>query len=200
MSLRVALFGGAFDPPHFGHTLIINTLLNSGLIDHVWVLPSGARNDKQYHTSEIHRIRMVELMVQEFFKDGRVIVSSADQLHSDPTRGTIDLLTELRRDFPHHDFSFVIGNELLSNLPGWRDPERLKREASFLALPRAGVAKVQNPVGFRVQNIVIDNQLGVSISSTVLRSFCASGLSIEGLVPSSVAQYILLQKLYRRNE
>ena len=45
--INVALYGGAFDPPHLGHLSIINELQNIEFIQEVWLLPSGDREDKK---------------------------------------------------------------------------------------------------------------------------------------------------------
>lgn len=45
--INVALYGGAFDPPHLGHLSIINELQSIEFIQEVWLLPSGDRDDKK---------------------------------------------------------------------------------------------------------------------------------------------------------
>ncbi len=47
MPKEIAIFGGAFDPPHNGHIQIINKLKEAKEFDEIWILPSGDRNDKK---------------------------------------------------------------------------------------------------------------------------------------------------------
>lgn len=44
---KVALYGGAFDPPHKGHISIIENLASMAFINEIWLLPSGDRSDKK---------------------------------------------------------------------------------------------------------------------------------------------------------
>ena len=44
---QVALYGGAFDPPHKSHIQIVKSLIRIPFIDQVWLLPSGERDDKK---------------------------------------------------------------------------------------------------------------------------------------------------------
>ena len=64
----IYIFGWAFDPPHVGHTAIVKSLLAKREVDKLIIIPSSARNDKQYHVSDEHRLAMLEIFVDEIEK------------------------------------------------------------------------------------------------------------------------------------
>ena len=69
----IYIFGGAFDPPHVGHTAIVKSILAKKHPKKIIVIPSSARNDKNYATSDVHRLAMLNIFVS-VIDDERVIV------------------------------------------------------------------------------------------------------------------------------
>lgn len=60
---RIALYGGAFDPPHRGHLSIIANLCSLTFVDEIWVLPSGDRNDKRLLLSMSERFDLLRKLL-----------------------------------------------------------------------------------------------------------------------------------------
>lgn len=61
----IYILGGAFDPPHAGHSAIIRSVLHYKDPTQIIILPSGERNDKDYHVSNEHRLAMLDIFVSE---------------------------------------------------------------------------------------------------------------------------------------
>ena len=59
----IYIFGGAFDPPHVGHTAIVKTILAKKHPEKIIILPSSERDDKKYHVSDDHRLAMLDIFV-----------------------------------------------------------------------------------------------------------------------------------------
>ena len=66
---KIALYGGAFSPPHLGHASVIEAILRLFPCDEIWVMPSADRHDKIVSASGEHRIKMLELMITELFPE-----------------------------------------------------------------------------------------------------------------------------------
>ena len=62
--MKIAVFGSAFDPPHIGHDLIVNTLLGNQLVDEVWLLPAKCHASGKSLVSEHHRLAMLKLVTR----------------------------------------------------------------------------------------------------------------------------------------
>ena len=194
---RIAVFGGSFDPPHIGHMYNIQTVLNSGLVDGVWVVPADdGRYDKSPKASATHRKKMVALALSDFFPgDNRVSLNSI-QLDQELTGAyTIDLLDELEKRCPNNQFWFVIGTENIAQLPKWRSAERLMGEKKFLAVSRPGEDKVDQVPEY-VTLVGNENNQSANISSTTVRQLIKEGRKLDGIVCSKVRDYILSQELY----
>lgn len=193
---RVALVGGAFDPPHFGHSLRINELITCGLVDQVWVVPSGERPDKAYHAPTHHRRALVKLFVQELFGDEPTVHVEWCELQGEvPAIGTAHLLAHLQRLHPKREFLFSIGEELVENLPHWIAAEQLRQRAKFIVHDRPGLSGGNAP-GFQLVRLRNPYRVSISLSSTTLRTMLREGRSIAGLAPASVVRYISQHRLY----
>ncbi len=184
---RVAIYGGAFDPPHNGHLATIALLLNSGRVDEVLVVPSGQRPDKSGVSAAETRLAMTRRAVEESFShDTRVVVSD---LHVTGVAGyaTIDLVDYLARESGDScEYVVVIGDELLKDLPQWKEYERLRAEARFLVVRRPGEVAPNLPEGWRMEVLDAPDGVGVYVSSTVLRKLLQAGKSCAGLMPASI--------------
>jgi nicotinic acid mononucleotide adenylyltransferase len=61
----IYIFGAAFDPPHAGHSAIIRAILYHKTPEQIIIMPSGKRDDKNYHVSDEHRLAMLGIFVTE---------------------------------------------------------------------------------------------------------------------------------------
>lgn len=192
----IAVFGGAFDPPHVGHLGIISAILNASAADRVLLVPSGERADKTHSATTEHRLRMLEIFRNENFG-----TESAVAIEDGQARGqfsgsfTVELMSSLRQRYPKEKLAFVIGSDLIRDLPDWKDSERLKKEVSFLVVPRPEYS-LENPHGFMLS--VIDKHwiLPTAVSSTAVRSLLAAKKKTAGFLSPAVSQYILTHRLY----
>ena len=65
MSKKIVIYGGAFNPPHIGHAIAIENVLRLFPCDEIWVMPTADRHDKKIKVDGVHRVQMLNLMVQE---------------------------------------------------------------------------------------------------------------------------------------
>ncbi|MBN8548067.1 MAG: nicotinate-nicotinamide nucleotide adenylyltransferase [Deltaproteobacteria bacterium] len=193
---RIAVFGGAFDPPPVGHLSNASAVLNSNLVDQVWFVPTGDVRDKPATALSQHRIAMMEAFVAENFKNDSAVRLELSQIKS-PTPGsyTVDLMTRLREGNVGIEFLFVIGSELVRDLPSWKDAERLKKEVRFLVVPRPGTTLAQAP-GFQLTHIPEQFLLRSWASSTAVRELLGQKKRTAGFLTPAVLSYILQAGLY----
>jgi nicotinate-nucleotide adenylyltransferase len=192
---RLAIYGGAFDPIHNGHLATIAQLLASGHVDQVVVVPSGDRPDKKVTVSAADRLAMTRLAVEESFpNDPRVSVSD---IHATGRvgYGTVDLVDHFSK-MPDTVPSVVIGQELLPDLPSWKEISRLRTATSFIVIPRPGTVAPELPKDISASWLTTPYEAGVLVSSTTVRAMLAQGLSCVGLVPISVIAFCRSRGLY----
>jgi len=197
MKKHIALYGGSFDPPHLGHVGVINALLNAEGIDEIWIIPTGVRVDKEHNSPANDRKLMVSLMLSNIFGDELPVRLDTVQLEEKiPGSTTMELIDYLNEQHPNHKFSFVIGSDLINDIPKWKSAERLMRECSFLLVVRFGT-KVPEDLPEYITSIESTQLFHATLSSTLIRQFAKEGKCIAGLVPPSVLRHIEKKNLYR---
>ena len=175
---RVGVFGGSFDPPHIGHMWVISSLLNSGIVDEVLVVPSNRRSDRAIIAPAWSRVEMVERAVGQMFpNDERVSVSSIELDDSRPIEGTIELIDSLQELNGDAHYLVVIGADLIASLPQWKHQERLKK-LEFLVIPR-GRDKLEVTPYYNL--LMIDTPMQLPISASSVRKLLHEGALVGGL-------------------
>ena len=194
---NIAVFGGAFDPPHLGHATVISNILDSNLADEVWIVPVGDdRIDKPTRTPGPIRARMVEAMIAEVFAVDAPLKLDTVQLDGKlPGSYTIDLLDHFEARHPDLRFSFVIGQDNVVQLSSWRRWPGLCKRARFLVVPRPG-SDPEAPPPEGVSLVYVRGHISDASSSSV-RALVRSGQPLDGVVPLSVARIIRDSGLYR---
>lgn len=194
--LKIGLFGGAFDPPHIGHIIVINNLLIKNNVDEIWVIPTGVHRDKLLISEVNHRLNMLDLLFSEFFKNEKKVQLKDFQAREVSGVSTsIDLWDKVSEEFPSYEFYFIIGADLSDNLDTWHRGEELLEKAKFIAFNRPGF----NPKKTNKAISYVNNKWNIesNISSHCIRDLIKNDQPIHGLVPSSVEKYIYKNNLYQ---
>lgn len=176
--MRIALFGGSFDPPHLGHVLCALWARSVGAVDAVWVLPVV---DHPYGKDLIPFADRLDLC-RLAFADLPFVAVREDERRNAGGR-TITLLDLLEAEHPGARFCLVGGTDTQRDLGNWYRGADLLRRIEVLAIPRRGYD---------------DGHPGAlpAISSTLVRERIRSGGDLTGLVPAAVAARIAEAKLY----
>ncbi|PIY80668.1 MAG: nicotinate (nicotinamide) nucleotide adenylyltransferase [Candidatus Pacebacteria bacterium CG_4_10_14_0_8_um_filter_42_14] len=184
--MNIALFGGAFDPPHEGHHLVATTILKEHKVDEVWFLPAREHPFLKPLSSGKDRVAMLELILSPGLK------IETFELETDGISYTYKTLVALQEKYPDHNFSFVIGSDNLKSFDKWDEYEELVREFPFFVYPRPGF-----PMEPLFPNMTaLSDETMVTASSTEVRERLARGESISELVEPVVEDYIRRQALY----
>jgi nicotinate-nucleotide adenylyltransferase len=191
----IALFGGAFDPFHNGHVAAITHLLRDSRITKVVVVPSGDRPDKKDVSAACHRVAMAQSGIAEVFGDNPRVIVSDLQAGGAVGYATIDLVMHFESE-TSTPVAVVIGQELVVDLPHWKDAEKLRHKAQFLVLQRPGMEGMVVLPGWKLEVASPFGSSGVVVSSTELRQRLAAGLTCSDLLPARVLHYCKKHKLY----
>ena len=175
---EVAVYGGAFDPPHVGHEAVIKALIEDKPFREVWITPSGVRDDKVYSVDTSTRY----LLIKDFFNHIKPFSKNIKFCHIEinpnsnninfqkfsKISGTYELMEALSLIYENYKFYFVIGSDLLADLPKWNNADKLKKYVHFLVLKREGF-EIDVPEGFKIT--IIKHAKLPNISSSELRPF-----------------------------
>ncbi|GGH84880.1 nicotinate-nucleotide adenylyltransferase [Pullulanibacillus pueri] len=193
MVKRIGLFGGAFDPPHTGHLILAAEAAEAADLDEVWFLPSYIpphleRKHSQRISSAQSRIDMVRLSIEGESKFRLSLV----EYEREGKSYTYDTVAILKEQYPDHVFYFIIGGDMVNDLPQWYKFEELKTSVNFLATKRAGVPL--HPIeGMNIQ--YFDMPL-IEISSSMIRERYRTGKPWHYFLPVAVKNYIEENGLY----
>ena len=186
--MKIALFGGSFDPPHNAHKEACTNLLSDEDFDRIWLMPTYKHAFGKEMAPFHHRTAMCVLLSNSFH--GRVLVSEVERNLAGPgVNRTINTIKYLKAYHVHEDFTFVIGSDNLDQLNEWKDITGLKKEVPFLVLRRPGF---KDQPGWTFSKITLPD-----ISSTAIREGVSRGKAIAAQVPDSVREYIEQNSLYQ---
>ena len=194
--MRIGVFGGTFDPVHFGHLLPIESAAVKFGLGRVLYVPARLSPLKTLvPTDSRHRVAMLALAL-EGRPDWSICLSELDR---EPPSYTVDTLSQFVREHPADELWLLMGTDVLAGFARWRRPAeilQMARIAAFEREPFAGSAvSIPDMAGLRNRLEVFDAG-SVKISSTELRDDLERGGRAEGRVPRSVAEYITKHGLY----
>jgi nicotinate-nucleotide adenylyltransferase len=184
--MNIALLGGAFNPPHLGHLMIAQQILDFTGTDEVWFLPNFGQSPPKPVASVADRLAMTKLLTLSKTR------LSTLEIDNNLDGETIHLLPFLPKE---HNFSFIIGSDQLSTFHLWLDWEKLLEQMPFFVFPRYGYPN--EPLYKNMKVISHELLVGSNISSSKIRGRVKKGLPIDQFVPEKIAAYITEHKLYR---
>lgn len=202
--LRIAVFGGSFNPIHYGHLLVADDVAETLALDRVLFVPAGRPPHKaaQDLAPAADRLAMVELAVAGH---PRFAVSDLELRRPGPSY-TVETLRALESAGRLH---LLLGSETFLDLPSWREPEEVARRARLLVVPRSGdgfdpeapaAQKVLAALGLPAFGTAEGPRclpaVSLPISGSDLRRRCREGRSLHFRLPPAVAAYIREHRLY----
>lgn len=211
-SAPVAVFGGTFDPVHYGHLRSALELVEKLELAQLRLMPSAVPPHRQAPTcSAQHRAAMVRLAVAP---EPRLTCDDRE-LHRAGQSYTYDSLLELREEFGRErSLCMVLGCDALLELEGWHRWRELTDLAHVVVIARPGWAIPRHGVvaawlsdhrgagpdalrGAAAGRVLIEELRPLDISSTEIRELLASGRSARYLMPEAVLDYIQRNRLYQ---
>jgi nicotinate-nucleotide adenylyltransferase len=191
---RVGIFGGTFDPIHYGHLVCAAELSEALGLDRVIFVPCNHSPHKPRYkpAAATDRVKMVELALRR----------SPDFLASDMEvkRGglsyTVDTVRQVRRQVgPDVELWLLMGMDAYLDVPSWRYPEVILGECFLGVACRPGFRGrlLRGPAAKKTRFL---DTTGIGISSTDLRKRVIAGRGIRFLVPPEVESYIRRKGLY----
>lgn len=203
-SSSVGLYGGSFDPIHFGHIISARSIAEQLGLDRIVLIPSARPPHKLggVKTAPEHRLAMAKLAVE-----GDSLFDVSDiELHREGPSYTFDTVGQFRQLLGGHvDLCWLIGGDTLPELPTWYRVRELVQAVRIVTATRPSwsppAASVLEPaVGPEAAEALLRDCIqtpGIDISATDIRARVRDGRSTQYLLPEPVRSYIERNKLYR---
>ena len=209
MNDQIVIFGGTFDPIHHGHLISARAVAEHFGFEKITFMPTyqppHKGEDYRPAASPEDRLQMIKLAIanEKIFDVSDLEITLAKRNY------TYDTLVVLRDRFgTDKTISWIIGIDMLEELPNWYNAQQVIELARLITVARP-------PFNERISSIleklrqhfsaeqvkqleegIISTPL-IDISSTEIRSRLSKGKSIRYLTPDSVVDYILSKGLYR---
>lgn len=186
---RVGILGGSFNPPHLAHLVMAEQARVQLNLDKVYFMPSHIppHVDEKKTIDATMRAEMTKLAIQ----DNHHFELELIELERNEKSYSYQTIQLLKERYPHHEYYFIIGGDMVNYLPTWYRIDELIREVKFVGVARPGFAK-ETP--YPVLWIEAPEMM---ISSTQIRKSVFWGQSIRYLVPEAVEAYIFEKGLYQ---
>ena len=190
--MKIGLFGGSFNPIHFGHIRLARQLLTLAALDEVWFVVSPQNPLKQQNDLLADDLRLQ--MVETGLRRERSMRACDVEFGLPRPSYTWTTLQTLCRTHPADEFTLLIGGDNWERFHQWYRADDIVANFPIVVYPRTGstIDERQLP-----PNVRIVHTRRINISSTMIRQRIALGQPIDRLLPKAVADFIRSRQLYR---
>lgn len=197
--MKIAVFGGAFNPVHIGHTELVRLFDEKLHFDKILIIPSKISPHKPSGSliSADYRLNMCRLA---FYSMKNAVVSDIEQRREGKSY-TVDTLRELKERYPTDELYLICGSDMFLTLHEWRSPEEIFKLAVICAAKRGDELNTailrQNSrlIDMGAKTELIDSYIP-DVSSTEIREKIREHADIKDLLNENVLRYIKLFGLY----
>ncbi len=204
---KIGIFGGSFDPVHYGHLRPALEILEALALDTLLFIPTGQPPHRDaLVASAAQRLAMLKAAIAgepRFAVDERELRQAA-------TAYTVDTLTALRREHPDDALYLIVGMDAFLGFPTWQRWRELFALAHVVVAHRPGwvmpdTGELTDEVrGRRIQalpegragQVLLQPVTQLEVSATQVRRLAARGADINYLVPPPVRALILDSHCY----
>ena len=174
--MNVGIYGGSFNPFHFGHLTVARKALAELALDRLYVIPAAVSPFKVGLDHGVAALPdRLETIRAVFADEPRVIVDDRE-LRRGGVSYAIDTVKEIRAELSDPTVYFIIGEDSVGGLPRWKDYEELKALCTFKAYPRTKESSTEIRELFRSRGVTVnsDAKLAAAVREGVKRKggFC----------------------------
>ena len=140
--MKIGIYGGSFNPVHFGHVGLAKWVIENTDLDELWMLvsPNNPLKPAGILAPEEERLAAV----REAIKDIPGVVASDFEFHLPRPSYTANTLRELQKAYPQHEFTLVIGEDNIAIFNQWKEYEFILENFRIFVYPRKGSALIED--------------------------------------------------------
>lgn len=198
--MRIAIFGGSFDPVHREHVNFVRAAIGCLRLDKVFVMPAHTPPHKPYRTllADADRLELCRLA----FSSMPEVEVSDYEIAQGGTSFTYLTCRYFREKYPSAEIFFLVGTDMLRDFPTWRNPQSIVNDVTVAVCGRndqAGWWEHEQRVfaeKFGKPFARVDYN-GEDISSTKIRVLAGAGMRLTDFMDEKTAAYIEKKGLYK---
>ena len=196
----IGVYGGSFDPVHFGHLKTANSIKNELNFARLFLLPcfEPVHKNSLYYSS-IERLEMLSLAIKEFPS----LEIDTREIDRGGSSFMIDTLIELLEEFKENNICLIIGMDSFISFKTWKKWDQFASLVHLIVIPRNSgqpsqnnldtfeLALDKNDLKIKPNGLLyFSNSELIDISSTDIRDRITSNQNLDGLMPSSVINFL----------
>ena len=193
--MKTCLFGGTFDPPHFGHLIVAQTIFEAKHFDKIVFVPAHIPPHKKERkiSSVALRLEMLKIATMDNpnFEISDIELKRGGISYSLETINTYKEQTGLDRE----DLYYLIGSDSLKQFQTWQNPKAILEECQLIVAIRPGFRPSDIP-NWILAKVQFANIPRIEISSTQIRARWVEDKTIRYMVTQPVWTYINKHNLY----
>ena len=197
-NLRMGVYGGSFDPVHFGHLRCAFEVQQQLQLDQLRFVPSGNPPHRERATvSAEHRLAMLELALVDY----PASLVDTREIENDHPSYSIDTLESIQAENADAELTLIIGTDQFSAFDTWHRWQHLLQQVNLAVMQRPGeslsaFAKtlLAGPMAEKITQCTVTQ---LEISSSRIRRDLHQGTDVKFLLPYTVRNYIIEHQLYR---
>jgi len=191
--MKIAIYGGSFNPMHIGHEKIVDYVLKNLDMDKIIIIPVGIPSHRENNLEQSNtRLKICK----EIFKNNEKVEVSDIEIKAEGKSYSYDTLLKLIEIYgKDNEFFEIIGEDSLKNLKTWKNYKELLNLCKFIVFRRKDDKNTEIDSEFlNNKNIIILENEYYNISSTEIRNKVKNKEDISGLVNEKVKN--LIEKEY----
>jgi nicotinate-nucleotide adenylyltransferase len=195
--MRIGIYGGTFDPIHFGHLLLAESCRDACRLDQVIFVPARVSPHKlDVVMAPVRaRLEMLELALAGFpeFRVSRV------EVDREGPSFTVDTLRHFRTEVPDDELFLLMGADSVTDFPRWREPQQILELATLVVVNRARAVPDLSALAdldTTGRPPLSVSMPGVDFSASDIRRRVQEGRSVRFQLPRPVEHYVRDKRLY----
>lgn len=192
--MKIGLFGGSFNPIHFGHINLAIELKERASLDEVWFIPAAHSPFRLDEKMVADRLKMVELAVSGI--EGFKVLDL--EFKRPPPSYTIDTVREIFKLHPGYQFFLLFGQDVALGFENWKESLEIVRLIPLLVGSRKKIdlEKIgSKEIKLAILKGIIETPL-LDIEATVIRNRLKNKQYCGHLVPAKVLDFIEQNQVY----
>lgn len=193
--MKIGIFGGCFNPPHYMHKVIAQELIKQGCLDKVIFVPTGNNYGKKELIDIDYRLDMLKLVIDN------ETMQVSDISKDLKFQYTFEILDYFKAKYMNAEIYFICGTDNLNEFNKWKNYEYILSNYKLLVIVRNGdnIQELLSKYANHVDKICVANIIQNQISSTTIRNCIKEGKIEETrkYIEEAVVKYIQDKDLYK---
>ena len=197
--MKIAIFGGSFNPIHLGHIKLVKTAIETADLDKVLLIPTGITPHKSNSEMMSAKDRLEMCKIASLSYDN--IEVSSIEIEREGKSYTYQTLNSLKEIYPNDEFFIIMGSDMYLSLHTWKNAKLFLNNLNVVTDLRnsADIMEIEKQCEllkkYGAKSYIINHSV-MDVSSTEIRERLKNNFDVSEFLDSKVLEYIKTHHLY----